>query len=70
MFLCYGQEEFFDCRDDAAETTPLNYADMLEQRQRRLSRLHAKQEMTALRERQEIGENFTNTVVTAFASPK
>ena len=29
MFLCYGQEEFFDCRD-SNYNVPLNFADMLE----------------------------------------
>ena len=36
MFLCYGHEEFFDCRDEVTQPgMPLNFSDMLEQRQRR-----------------------------------
>ena len=32
MFLCYGMEEFFECRDDKNFSVPLNFSDMLEQR--------------------------------------
>ena len=32
MFLCYGMEEFFECRDDRNFSVPLNFSDMLEQR--------------------------------------
>ena len=42
MFLCYGQEEFFDCRGDSSlpgAATALNFADMLEQRHRRDTRI-------------------------------
>ena len=37
MFLCYGQEEFFECRDEKHFSVPLNFSDMLEQRVKRTS---------------------------------
>jgi len=48
MFLCYGQEEFFDCQRDAVPATSLNFAEMLEQRQRLLSRKEAQLEQQLL----------------------
>lgn len=35
MFLCYGQEEFFECKDERNFAVPLNFSDMLEQRAQR-----------------------------------
>ncbi len=45
MFLCYGQEEFFECRDEQLHPgNPLNFADMLEQKTRRNTVLAFKRE--------------------------
>ena len=36
MFLCYGQEEFFECKDDSQvfPVPTLHFSDMLEQKTR------------------------------------
>ena len=41
MFLCYGQEDFFECRNN--NETSLNFTDLLEQRQRKTSRMESQE---------------------------
>ena len=51
MYLCYGLEEFFDCKNSgkaAVEGEFLNFAAMLEQRRQTLSRVEAEREMMFL----------------------
>ena len=63
MFLCYGQEEFFDCRD-VNFNMPLNFSDMLEQRHRRLTREEVKRaQLEQLASGG--GDNFTSKSITA-----
>ena len=61
MFLCYGQEEFFECKDEQSNPTQayLNFADMLEQRSRRVSALEHRQSIEVKKQRSTQGENFS-----------
>ena len=61
MFLCYGQEEFFECKDEQGNPNQayLNFADMLEQRSRRISALEHRQSLQVKKEKSAKGESFT-----------
>ena len=62
MFLCYGQEEFNDCRDDDAFDVPLAFSDMLEQRQRTQKRDEKKKQDIDVSEKYNNGETFSSKV--------
>ena len=58
MFLCYGSEEFFDCvNDETSSKGSLNFADMLEERQQKLSRSEARQEHQLLSSAKKTSKN-------------
>ena len=62
MFLCYGQEEFNDCRDDDAFDVPLALSDMLEQRQRTQKRDEKKEKDIDVSGKYNNGETFSSKV--------
>ena len=63
MFLCYGQEEFFDCRDDMAFDVPLTFSDMLEQRHRRQNRNEQRESQLEALDKLYNRESFTTKLV-------
>jgi hypothetical protein len=67
MFLCYGQEEYFECKDNTFNMA-LNFSDMLEQRHRRLTRAEQLQEQQRQIEKQTSGENFSTEAITRLKS--
>ena len=67
MFLCYGQEEFLECRDDQHfPANPLNFTDMLEQRNRRESKMTFKREEALSIQKQRTGEVFSTKAATSL----